>query len=61
MEGWQKNGFKTSKGTNVKNRDDIIKLYTLCQKINVKWVRIDLLQPSISFNDTEFYQSCELL
>ena len=38
MNGWKRNGFKTAKGTDVKNRDDIVKLYNLCQKIDVKWV-----------------------
>ncbi|CAB3979657.1 ribonuclease H1 [Paramuricea clavata] len=40
MNGWKKNGFKTAKGTNVKNRDDIMKLYGLCQKIDVKWTHV---------------------
>ncbi len=43
MDGWKRNGFKTAKGTDVKNREDIMKLYGLCQKIDVKWVSVEVL------------------
>ena len=44
MNSWKRNGFKTANGTNVKNRDDIMKLYNLCQKIDVKWVSCSCIE-----------------
>ena len=38
MNGWKRNGFRTANGTDVKNKEDIVKLYNLCQMIDVKWV-----------------------
>ncbi|XP_028406199.1 ribonuclease H1-like, partial [Dendronephthya gigantea] len=40
MDKWKQNGFKTANGTDVKNRDDIIKLHNLCQRINIKWTHV---------------------
>ena len=38
INSWKKNGFRTANGGDVKNKEDIVKLHNLCQKINVKWV-----------------------
>ena len=38
MSGWKKRGFKTSKGEDVKNKEDMMKLDKLCQEVDVKWV-----------------------
>ena len=36
---WKKNGWITGTREPVKNQDDIQRLDTLCQQIDVKWVR----------------------
>ena len=38
MPRWEKNGWKTSKNTDVLNKDKMIRLNAVCQKIEVKWV-----------------------
>ena len=35
---WKRNGWKTSQAEPVKNREDIERLDSACQKIHVKWV-----------------------
>ncbi|XP_046851225.1 ribonuclease H1-like isoform X2 [Xenia sp. Carnegie-2017] len=40
MKGWKLNGFKTANGQDVKNKQDIVKLYNLCQIIDVKWTHV---------------------
>lgn len=37
---WERNGWKTSTGDDVKNREDMEKLLCACKKIDVKWVSV---------------------
>lgn len=36
---WKKNGWQTVNNEAVKNKEDIQRLHSLCQNIDVKWVR----------------------
>jgi len=38
VPNWKRNGWMTSKKEPVKNREDIQRLDSLCQQVNVKWV-----------------------
>lgn len=38
VDKWKRNGWQTAQAEPVKNKEDITKLYSACQKINVKWV-----------------------
>lgn len=40
MPKWVKNGWKTSKGSPVKNKELIVQLHTLCQNHNVRFVKV---------------------
>lgn len=40
IDKWERNGWKTSTGDDVKNKEDIMRLRGLTKRINVKWVRI---------------------
>lgn len=37
---WKINGWKTTNGANVKNREDLETLQDVCSKINVKWTHV---------------------
>ena len=36
---WEKNGWKTAKGTDVLNKEQMIRLNDLCKQIKIQWVR----------------------
>ena len=36
---WKSNGWRTVNNEDVKNKEDIQRLDSLCQNIDVKWVR----------------------
>jgi ribonuclease HI len=40
VTGWIRRGWKSSKGESVKNKELIQRLYTACQKHDVKWVKV---------------------
>ena len=40
IKNWKSNGWKSTRGEDVKNKEDILRLDNLCSKINVKWVSI---------------------
>ncbi len=40
MPKWQRNGWRTVNGENVKNKADMEKLSNVCSKIDVKWVNL---------------------
>lgn len=37
---WRRNGWQTAKHEDVKNKEDIMRLDSLCKQINVRWVGI---------------------
>ena len=38
IKSWQRNGWKTANGGDVKNKADIERLSNLCRRIDVTWV-----------------------
>ena len=59
MPGWKRNGWKTSTGQPVKNKDDFVQLdKLLCDRtITVKWVGINITNKVSlsSANDTNLF------
>ena len=39
---WTQNGWKTYGGQDVKNKEDLIRLNELCQRVKVNWVSLDV-------------------
>ncbi|XP_066918467.1 ribonuclease H1-like [Clytia hemisphaerica] len=37
---WERNGWKTSKGTDVLNKEQMIRLNDLCKRIDIKWTHV---------------------
>lgn len=40
VQGWKKNGWKTSTGKEVINREDFVALEQLAQGMDIQWVRV---------------------
>lgn len=37
---WKRNGWQTVQGSEVKNKEDFVRLDQLCKQINVKWTHV---------------------
>lgn len=40
VQGWKKNGWKTSTGKEVINKEDFVALEQLTQGMDIQWVRV---------------------
>lgn len=44
---WKRNGWQTAQAEPVKNKEDIMRLDSACQRINVKWVSTGYIEMCI--------------
>ena len=45
---WRQNGWQTAKNEDVKNKEDLMRLDSLCKQINVRWVGEEYPHPRAS-------------